>query len=905
MQLNITQTDGSYLKLIILSILVLVAETCFALAIPQNVKTGSETNKIPISVEKKSKGAPLTFGLPFSKGALNSPDHVKVLDSSGQEIPSQITKVASWEPADKSIQWVWVFVFATGDGKYTVEYGPDVYSKLQENDKIRVSNHWVEGGSVKINTGKLKFSIRKGTGGFLNNVKLDLNGDGFKNDDLIARSPGGGRGTFVDILDDKGLNPSKAEVTYAKEEKGSGPMHSIVFLKGMYHYSDKNDAPFEMRIHVYAGKSYVRVLNTMIYTGQPTQHPPLEGQHALIATTADTAIINEDSLAAAKDKRWTEPKDQIAKMGLNLKHNLEGPLRFMTSYKKGKWWEDGPTAYYDTELSGSEDVSILQTGKNPTRMPPLPTASTSKRIDGFKASIIKDGKEKVNAERMPGWVDISNEHRGISIGTKNFFKEFPKEISMRTADSLLQSFSWPADIKPMSFARYSDSKKDGGMFDNFAQGLGKTTESVYYFHDSDKSRTEIENKVNYFLDAPVAHAKPQWYTDSKVFGDMVPSQNKYDNFERGMKYKYQWTLFNQSWEPWYGMWDYGETKNYFIDGNWYNWSGNEPAQDFMWWRQFIRTGNRKYYQQAKAMSRETMDVKQIHWPKESHYSGNENPALAYWKSKKQPKGSPYVGMGRRHSPQHWIASLSAHVWVPGWITDYFITGNHRGLEVAKETGDLYLRRIWGEHGTTGRRLYLSVWNLDWIYNATKLPKYKKELDYRANKMMRLQKSQEGNLVIHRYDYSQVYASHGLEQYLNFTGEQPGKVKNSLIENARRLRDVPPWGHAYESYLSTIHPLLLGYKYSGNQSFLTEALDRAEVLKMDSLPKEISSYKNQKSLVKALDKASNMPQKAGKYEQRGVMPIWRFASGMRVFGWTHAYHVPELLYWFEENEDSSP
>lgn len=166
--------------------------------------------------------------------------------------------------------------------------------------------------------------------------------------------------------------------------------------------------------------------------------------------------------------------------------------------------------------------------------------------------------------------------------------------------------------------------------------------------------------------------------------------------------------------------------------------------------------------------------------------------------------------------------------------------------------------------------------------------------------MRLQKKQAGNLVIHRYGYTQVYASHGLYQYLNFTGQDPQKVKSALVKNARRLRDNPPWDHAYESYLSSIHALLLGYKYTHEKSFLKTALHRAQWLKMDPLPKPVNEYKTQKVLVKALGKVSHMPMNTKKFEQRGVKPIWKFTSGMRVYGWTHAYSIPWLIYWLNHS-----
>src|SRR5699024_5257299 len=111
----------------------------------------------------------------------------------------------------------------------------------------------------------------------------------------------------------------------------------------------------------------------------------------------------------------------------------------------------------------------------------------------------------------------------------------------------------------------------------------------------------------------------------------------------------------QQWEPWYGMWDYGDFKTYYYNDEWYSWTNNEPAVDYMWWLQFMRTGDVRYYETAQMASRHTMDIDNIHWPQDPEYIGDTNSALDYFKTKSMPAGSPYVGMGRRHADQQWTS----------------------------------------------------------------------------------------------------------------------------------------------------------------------------------------------------------------------------------------------------------
>ncbi|MCR6722643.1 MAG: hypothetical protein NVV59_20635 [Chitinophagaceae bacterium] len=93
------------------------------LVVCSNVKAGE---KIPLFVKQNIPGAPQLLGVPLPQGKLYSPDHVRVLNSSGVEIASQITVVNTWEPLNESIKWLWVFFFSENSENYTLEYGEDV-----------------------------------------------------------------------------------------------------------------------------------------------------------------------------------------------------------------------------------------------------------------------------------------------------------------------------------------------------------------------------------------------------------------------------------------------------------------------------------------------------------------------------------------------------------------------------------------------------------------------------------------------------------------------------------------------------------------------------------------------------------------------------------------------------------
>lgn len=855
---------------------------------------------IPVTIEKNEAGAPQLFGLPIPKGELYSADNVRVLNNSGEEIPSQITEVTTWEPADESIKWIWVFFFSDDDTEYTVEYGAGVRNALDYRQSIYVKNNQRSYGGVTVDTGPLRFTIERGGSGFFDTVELDTEGDGFDENDRIARGTQG-RSSFLDLFDDAGIDRSNAVITKTVKELGSGPLHSIIRVEGEYRYNrdDNNVSPFITRIHTYAGKSYVKVLHTITYTGNPDKHSSTKGEYSSIATH-EGDIIDENLLEG--DVGWTEADDRIESTGLSLKYNLTGDIKYTTAYYDGKWWEadSSEALMFSQTLPGNSETSLLQTGPKMSRVPPVPNSTAEERLtEEYEAALQMGSEEAFSKERAPGWVDISDSKWGISIGFRNFFKEYPKEISVLPGDTMATAYIWSPKVNPMGFVR-TDGEDDSGMIANFAQGLTKTTELVYNFHKADSSTEKLVKTAGYFLDPPVPHANPEWYAGSEVYGKMSAYNKDYAMFERGLEYKFEWMRFNQQWEPWYGMWDYGDMLTYYYRDQWFQWTNNEPANDYMWWMQFMRTGNRDYYLAAEANSRHTMDIDNIHWPQDPEYPGDTNESLDFFRTKNMERGSPYVGMGRRHASQHWTSQLSAHVWNAGWIASYYLDGYHRGLEVAELSGDYYIKRVFGDHGLRGRRLYLSVWNLVEIWDATKKDKYWDELQDRVNIMLSLQKDadQAGSLVINRYGYAQVYASRGLGKYYQITGDDT--VRDALVKHARRVRDVPPYNHDMESYLSSISSLVLGYELSEEPSLLNEAIARAQYLKTDRLPQPFESYSNQKQRAEALESVSHLPDDEG-----GFRPaIWKITNGLRVFGWTHIYNVPYLEYWMDQ-EGISP
>jgi hypothetical protein len=93
-------------------------------------------------------------------------------------------------------------------------------------------------------------------------------------------------------------------------------------------------------------------------------------------------------------------------------------------------------------------------------------------------------------------------------------------------------------------------------------------------------------------------------------------------------------------------------------------------------------------------------------------------------------------------------------------------------------------------------------------------------------------------------------------------------------------------------------LVVGYALTGERSFLDEAAHRAKMMSTRKLPDPPTEGWTKAALFQALDQIDPLP-KTTPLPSPGARPLrvnWSFTHGLRIFGWTHAYGLPRLLYW---------
>lgn len=96
---------------------------------------------------------PLVGGVPFPPDALADAANVRVVDEAGREVPAQVEQTATWRDGD--VKWIMLSFNGRPDGRYFVEYGPQV-RRTPAAGGVRLEP--VDGGFV-VDTGTARYVI--------------------------------------------------------------------------------------------------------------------------------------------------------------------------------------------------------------------------------------------------------------------------------------------------------------------------------------------------------------------------------------------------------------------------------------------------------------------------------------------------------------------------------------------------------------------------------------------------------------------------------------------------------------------------------------------------------------------------------------------------------------------------
>jgi hypothetical protein len=208
--------------------------------------------------------APVTSGVPFPPGLLQTNGPVRLLDERDEAVPLQANCLATWR--DGSVKWLLLDFqtdVATGaTRRYRLE--PGLSNPVSRPHRLQLQDR---DGAVWVTTGPLQFSVCQTNSALLGSARVDRDGDGqFAPGEMVATRMRAalactGAGAWTADL----MPPEEVAV----EE--SGPLRAVIRVRGWFRGGSRSvESPFMQylcRIHAHAGSAAVRVQFTATRLG--------------------------------------------------------------------------------------------------------------------------------------------------------------------------------------------------------------------------------------------------------------------------------------------------------------------------------------------------------------------------------------------------------------------------------------------------------------------------------------------------------------------------------------------------------------------------------------------------------------------------------------------------------------
>lgn len=625
---------------------------------------------------------PVAGGVPLPRGLVDSAQDVSIWNDKGEQLPAQVRALAAWP--DGSVKWVFCQFLATPGESYVLEHQPNrpfTGTLTVDADERRVT----------VDTGPLRFTIRKDGSGFLDEVWLD--------GEPLVRA-GEDRRSVYDLLhlespDDYPAmgwpragtpDPSRLEITSIEVEE-AGPLRAVICLRGRYQNKHMGSAfptdkwenrgsEHTLRIYAYSGETFVRVFHTFVYEGEADHDFIQDISLSLpLELSANKKVRATSAACDWKVEEWLYAEPHHAQDGPNIP-NPGGEWPF---WRLGGVIQDEPGSYTVWKATRENNAPLVM----------------------------------VEGKRAPGWMDISDDRRGVTFGVRDFWQLAPKELTASNETGRITVGLYPSRLPPLDLRRYCDlfgTGEDESHGLGRSQGISKTHECYLYFHQGRRDEAGSAEMANYLRQPAFIMVAPEYLAETHVVGCFQPFDPKhFPEVEQNLTDYTDFMLASVENFSWYGMLNFGDIQHTYINRNknqrferdWGRWGWSNDEANITWWflLQALRTGQPDGFRFAEAMAWHVRDVDVCH---SEQYVTNFPPHFNREQVVKNAQGE-----GKRHNVQHWgDGYLGCRVAVPtAQRIYYYMTGDGRTADCMEETLRATLQRVKRGGSDCGTHLY--------------------------------------------------------------------------------------------------------------------------------------------------------------------------------------------------------
>ncbi len=565
--------------------------------------------------------SPVSSGVPFPLGALGSSRAMRLLDSSGSEIPLQTRTLGRWP--DGSVKWALVDfqtdVAASSKSEYTLEYGTSVSRQTFETP-LRL---FESDGVAIIDTGRLQIKWDRSEFGAFSEIMRE--GERYIGGSEIVVTGTDGR--------EYGSTNAQAESLVVEE---SGPVRCTVRVEGIHASADGERLLRSMfRVHAYAGAGYVRI---------------------------DHTFVNDNS-----EKPFTD----IKSMYLNIRPAVG--------------------VAQATEISQTHDDRSV--------------------VNGL-----------VSNERLQGFVQTG----GVEVEVEDFWQQYPKRL--RTSKDGIEIGLCPSIGEDVYRVGGQEEYKlyfylKDGVY-RLREGISKT-HTIYVGENLENGTSTL-----------VAQASVEWNCASGAFGEVTPLvDDRFPAYDLKVEQLFEEYRDSHDANREYGMLNFGD----WAFDNYKDWGNCEYDTGYVFFTQWARTGDVRYFEEACRAILHHRDVDTCHVSDEDFKVGGVYRHRVGHTGDFYPGGyglsDRAIATGEFPETGLWVDLVESrelrailiwggeftisHTWVDGFLLHYFLTGDPRSLETAKMVADRYDGRYARSYEFTNGRnngwhLILSMA----MYNAT-------------------------------------------------------------------------------------------------------------------------------------------------------------------------------------------
>jgi hypothetical protein len=521
---------------------------------------------------------PLTRGVPLPQEAGVAADDLRLEDAEGRSVPLQVRVLNRW--SDGSPRWVLVDfqaeVGARGEAIYWLCSGGGE-SEVEVEEPLEVVE---TDGYVEVCSGPLHFAVKRERFGLLEGVELgrrDENGKFIAARQVTTTEGGEAWARICESRSDGELGrriygmggnclASLGREEYAVEVEETGPLRTVICCRGayeadvpMHHYAGYRPLRFITRIHAYAGQTFVRVLHTVVFIGNP---------------------------------RETE----VEEIGLRIPLQLSGKPGYQIAGRRAM----------EGELADGDYWLLSQHSDNHFHLERQGSGRVRRLAEG---------------ERTEGWVAMEDGEMGVGVALRYMAEEYPKALGVDARG--IDLFLWrDPEGKRLSFGRYAEEVAWHEGEGVYADGTGAAKSSEFFvdFHRASEA-AEVEERLRGLLAWPGVAVDSEWMERCSVAGGFaVRDAERFPETERMLSGFLEWMERQIGLARWYGFLDWGdvlctweeEKDDWRFRGRW-GWCNSEWDPRHGVWIQYLRTGEERYFRLGEAMTRHSVDVDTCHF----------------------------------------------------------------------------------------------------------------------------------------------------------------------------------------------------------------------------------------------------------------------------------------------------